>query len=52
MYSAFNDVTYFRWLGEFDKGRSISLQKVLNVSSKQYFTKNSLQTSKAHKLSM
>ena len=28
VYSAHNDVTYFRRLGEFDKGRSISLQKV------------------------
>ena len=38
MYSTYNiDVTYCRWLGEFDKGRSISF----NVSSKkQYFTKN------------
>ena len=27
MYSAYNDVTYLRRLGEFDKGRSICLQK-------------------------
>ena len=28
MYSAYSDVTYFRLLGEFDKERSMSLQKV------------------------
>jgi len=46
MYSTYNDITCFRWLGEFDKGGWISLKKGLNVSSKwlkkQYFTKNSL----------
>ena len=56
MYSAYNDVTYFRRLGEFDKGRSLSLQKSLNVSSKrvkkQYFIENSSKTSKTHTLSM
>ena len=52
MYSVYNDVTYFRRLGEFDNGRSVSLQKSLNVSfkrlKKQYLIENSLKTSETH----
>ena len=53
MYYAYNDVAYFQRLGEFDKGTSISLQKVSSKQlKKQYFIKNSIKTSKTHKLSM
>ena len=51
MYSAYNDVTYFGGWENINK-----FTKSLNVSSKwlkkQYVTKDSLKTSKTHKLSM
>jgi len=48
MYSANNNVTYFRRLEDFEVYRKVYCFLYMN----QYFTKISLKTCKTHKLSM